>query len=169
MRLKVIIIKVYQDVKTSDVKTSDVKTSDVITSDRRQLMKRIFAVVILFAANITVFAQQTNRVSSYPTPEQTRENMRQYLEQGKSKASQFDSIQSDLKARNTGNEDERRFRQLRAEIEKLEGAIKVEQYKISTTLEKGVKVSAETLDNVQRMVDRHKEKLVELEVFTTNK
>jgi exonuclease VII large subunit len=130
-------------------------------------MKRIFTVVILLATSITVFAQQTNRVSSRPTPEQTRENMKQYLEQVKSKAAQFDSTQADLKARNTGNDDERRFKKLKTEIEGLETSIRLEQYKISSALEKGSTVSRETLDNVERMLDKHKEKLTELEFLTS--
>jgi predicted metal-dependent hydrolase len=124
-------------------------------------------VVILFAAGITVFAQQTNRTSSRPTPEQTRENMKQYLEQSKEKASRFDSTQDELKARNTGNDDERRFSKLKTEIEGLETSIRVEHYRISAALEKGATVSRETLDNVQRMLDRHKEKLSELEFFSS--
>jgi hypothetical protein len=131
-------------------------------------MKRIFVVVILFAACITVFAQQTNRISNRPTSEQIRENVKRYLEQGKSKASQLDAIQADLNARNAGNEDERRFNQLKTEIERLGASIKAEQNKISFTLEKGIKVSRETLDNVQRMIDEHKEKLMELEAFTSS-
>jgi len=130
-------------------------------------MKRIFVAVIFFAAGITVFAQQTTRISSRPTPEQTRENMKQYLEQGKSKASQFDSTQAELNARNAGNDDERRFNQLKTEIERLEALIKAEQHSISNTLEKGLKVSRDTLDNVQRMLDKHNEKLAELETITS--
>jgi len=130
-------------------------------------MKRIFVVVILFAASIPVFAQQAARISSRPTSDQTRENIKQYLEQGKSKASQFDSTQADLNARNAGNEEERRFIQLKTEIEGLENSIKAEQYNISGTLMKGSKVSKETLDGVQRMIDKHKEKLAELETLSS--
>jgi len=129
-------------------------------------MKRIFVVVILFTACITVFAQQANRTSNRPTSEQTRENIKQYLEQGKANASQLDAIQADLNARNTGNEDERRFNQLKTEIERLELSIIMEQNKISATLEKGTKVNRETFDKVQRMIDSHKQKLAELETFT---
>jgi len=131
-------------------------------------MKRIFAVIILFAAGITVFAQQTDMISSRPTPEQTREDMKQYLEHGKSKAAQFDSTQADLKARNTGNDDERRFKKLRTEIEGLEASIRLEQYKISNALEKGLTVNREMLDNVDRMLDKHKEKLTEMEFYTSS-
>jgi len=132
-------------------------------------MKRIFTVIILLAAGLTVFAQQANRVSNNPTPEQTRENMKQYLEHGKSKASQLDERQADLKARNVGNADEQRFKQLKTEIDKLEDSIRLEQFNITITLDKGVRVSRETLDNVQRMIDKHKEKLAELENFTNNR
>jgi len=131
-------------------------------------MKRIFLVVILLAASITVFAQQANRIAGRPTPDQTRESMKQYLEQSKANASQFDSIQADLKARNTGNDDERRFNKLKTEIEGLETSIRVEQYKISAAVEKGLTVSRETLDNVERMLEKLKEKLAELEFFSTN-
>jgi cob(I)alamin adenosyltransferase len=128
-------------------------------------MKRILVVVILFAACNTVFAQQANRVSNRPTPEQTRENIRQYLEQGRASAAQLDAVQADLNARNAGNEDERRFNQLKADIERLELSIIMEQNKISFTLEKGTKVNRETFDRVQRMIDSHKDKLAELEKF----
>jgi len=130
-------------------------------------MKRIFVVVILFATSIAVFAQQANRTSSRPTSEQTKENAKQYLEQGKSNASQFDSVQASLNARNVGNDDERNFNQLKAEIERLEASIVAEQNKISATLEKGIKVSRETLDNVQRLIDKHKDKLTELQTFSS--
>jgi TolA-binding protein len=133
-------------------------------------MKRIFVVVILFATSIAVFAQQANnqRASSRPTSEQTKESARQYLEQSKSNASQFDSMQTALNARNVSNDDTRNFNQLKAEIEKLEASIVAEQNKISATLEKGLKVSRETLDNVQRLIDKHKEKLAELETFSSS-
>jgi len=129
-------------------------------------MKRIFVVVIFFATCFMVFAQQANRISNRPTSEQTRENMKRYLEQSKANASELDAIQADLNARNTGNEDERRFNQLKTEIERLELSIIMEQNKISTTIEKGTKVNRETFDNVQRMIGAYKEKLAELEKFT---
>ena len=128
-------------------------------------MKRIFVVVILLATSMAVFAQQTR--SSRPTSEQTKDNAKQFLDQGKTNATQFDSVQSNLNTRNTANDDTRNFNQLRTEIERLEASIVAEQNKISTTLEKGLKVSRETLDNVQRLIDKHKEKLAELEKFTS--
>ena len=130
-------------------------------------MKRIFVVVILFATSIAVFAQQANRNSTRPTSDQTKESARQYLEQGKANATQFDSVQKNLNSRNVGNDDERTFNQLKAEIERLEASIVAEQNKISATLEKGLKVSRETLDNVQRLIDKHNDKLTELQAFSS--
>jgi len=127
-------------------------------------MKRIFVVVILLATSMTVFAQTR---STRPTSEQTRDNAKQFLEQGKTNATQFDTMQSTLNSRNIGNEDARNFNQIKTEIERLEAAIVAEQNKISATLEKGLKVSSETLDNVQRLIDKHKEKLAELEKFSS--
>ena len=126
-------------------------------------MKRIFVVVVLLTTSIAVFAQAK---STRPSSEQTRDSAKQYLEQGKTNASQFDSMQSSLNARNTGNDDARNFNQLKTEIERLEAQIVAEQNKISSTLERGIKVSRETLDNVQRLLDRHKERLAELESFS---
>jgi len=129
-------------------------------------MKRIFVVVILLATSMAVFAQQTR--STRPTSDQTRDNAKQFLDQGKTNATQFDSMQANLNTRNTANDDTRNFNQLRTEIERLEASIVAEQNKISTTLEKGLKVSRETLDNVQRLIDKHKEKLAELEKFSSS-
>jgi len=131
-------------------------------------MKRIFMVVVLLATGIAVFAQQANtqRTTNRPTSEQTKDSAKQFLDQGKTNASQFDSMQASLNTRNIGNDDERRFNQMRAEIERLEAQIVAEQNKISATLERGIKVSRETLDNVQRLLDRHKERLAELESFS---
>jgi TolA-binding protein len=128
-------------------------------------MKRIFVVVILLATSMAVFAQTR---STRPTSEQTRDNAKQFLEQGKTNATQFDTMQSNLNARNIGNDDARNFNLLKTEIERLEASIVSEQNKISATLEKGLKVTRETLDNVQRLIDKHKEKLAELEKFSTS-
>jgi len=131
-------------------------------------MKRIFVVAVLMATSIAVFAQQSSTTkSARPTSDQTKENAKQYLEQGKTNASQFESMQSSLNTRNVGNDDARNFNQIKAEIERLEAQIVAEQNKISATLEKGIKVSRETLDNVQRLIDRHKDKLTELQNFSS--
>jgi uncharacterized protein HemX len=131
-------------------------------------MKRIFMVVILLATGIAVFAQQSNsRTTNRPSSDQTRQNARQYLEQARNASQKYDAAQSDLNARNVGNDDERRFNQIKAELERLEAAIVAEQNKISNTLEKGIKVSPEVLENVQKMLEKHKQKVEELEAFSS--
>jgi type II secretory pathway pseudopilin PulG len=130
-------------------------------------MKRIFMVVILLATGIAVFAQQNSRTTNRPSSDQTKQNAKQYLEQAKSASQKYDAAQSDLQARNVGNDDERHFNQLRAEIERLEAAIVAEQNKISNTLERGIKVGPEVLDNVQKMLEKHKQKVAELEAFSS--
>jgi len=129
-------------------------------------MKRIFVVVILLATSMAVFAQTTR--STRPTSDQTRDTAKQFLEQGKKNSTDFDSMQSNLNTRNVGNDDARTFNLLKTEIERLEASIVSEQNKISATLEKGLKVTRETLDNVQRLIDKHKEKLAELEKFSSS-
>ena len=132
-------------------------------------MKRIFAVIILLTAGIAVFAQQANTTrSSRPTSEQTKSNAKQYADQANSNASQFASTQTDLNARNVSNDDARYFNQLKGEIERLEAQIVAEQNKISATQEKGIKVSQETLDNVQKLIDKHNEKVTELQTFASS-
>jgi chromosome segregation ATPase len=130
-------------------------------------MKRIFMVVILLATGIAVFAQQDTRTTNRPSSQQTRDSAKQYLEQAKNASQKYDAAQADLNARNVANEDERRFNQLRSELERLEAAIVAEQNKISASQERGVKVSKEALDNVQVMLDKHKQKVAELESFSS--
>jgi len=129
-------------------------------------MKRIFAVVILLTAGIAVFAQ-SNRASNRPSSDQTKSNAKQYADQATSNASQFAATQAALNTQNTSNEDARYFNQLKQEIERLEAQIVAEQNKIAATQDKGIKVSRETLDNVQRLVDKHNDKVKELQSFAS--
>ena len=132
-------------------------------------MKRVFlTVIILFVAGMVLSAQQagTQRAGSRPTSTQTKENARQYLSQGRTNSSQFDSTQSDLGTRNTSNSDAATYKKLKNEIDALEASIKAEQNKISATLERGLKVKQASFDHVQELIDQYKAKLTELEAFT---
>jgi hypothetical protein len=132
-------------------------------------MKGIFlTVAILFAASVTVFAQQqpgaigaTNR----PTSAQTRDSASQLLNQAKSNSSQFDTNQSDLNTRNAANADSNTFDNLRKEIQSLERQITEEQNRSANNLNQGAKLNQESLDRIQRLVDQHKAKIAELEAF----
>ena len=127
-------------------------------------MKRIFVtIVILLVAGSFVYAQQAG--SSLPNSAQTKQNAQQYLGQVKTTSSQFESDLTELNARNTSNKDLATFNRLRSEIDKLEDLIKKEEAQMRTTLDKGSKVSNESLNRIQRLVDQHKTKMAELESF----
>ena len=131
-------------------------------------MKRIFlTIVILLVTGIAVFAQQATALeaSSRPTSSQTREDAREYLTQGRSLSSQFTSSQAELNARNTSNNDAHTFGQLRAELDRLEAAITQEQNRRAASLDKGLKVEQDSLDNIQPLIDQYNAKLAELETF----
>jgi len=132
-------------------------------------MKRVFlTVIILFVAGIVVSAQQagTQAAPNRPTSAQTKESARQYLSQGRSNSSQFDSTQSDLSTRNTSNSDAATYYKLKNEIDALETSIKEEQNRISASLERGLKVKQPVFDRVQQLIDQYKAKLTELEAFS---
>ena len=127
-------------------------------------MKRILlATLILLVAGITVYAQQGG--SSLPSSGETKQNAQQYLSQAKSNSSQFESTQADLNARNVGNKDLDTFTRLRTEIDRLESMIKIEQARIDANLGSGNKLDVELFNRVQRLIDQHKTKIAELEVF----
>ena len=132
-------------------------------------MKGIFlTVAILFAASLTVFAQQQTGAigaTSRPTSAQTRDTASQFLNQAKSNSTQFDTNQSDLNTRNTANSDSHAFDTLKKEIERLETQITDEQNRSANNLNGGAKLNQESLDRIQRLLDQHKAKIAELEAF----
>ena len=131
-------------------------------------MKRISLVVVFLAVGIAVFAQQTaSQGSTRPTSAQTKESAAQLLEQTKTNASNFDSVQADLNARNTSNKDAAAKDKLQKEIEDLGAKITDEQKKLSESLEKGQRLNQESLDRVDRMIVQYKAKQAELEAFVS--
>ena len=131
-------------------------------------MKRIFlAVVMLLVISIVVFAQQTTALeaTSRPTSNQTKEEAREYLNQGRTFSTQFDTSQAELNARNTSNNDMHTFNRLRTELDRLEAAITQEQNRRAASLEKGLKVDQESIDSIQTLIDQYNTTLAELEAF----
>jgi Ni/Co efflux regulator RcnB len=126
-------------------------------------MKRLLLAIILLAVCITVFAQQSGE---RPTSAQTKESAARLLEQSRTNASQFESTQADLSARNNGNNDTAVFNQLKADIERLESSITTEQGRIRASLDAGARVSPELFQRVQRLINQHKQKMAELEAFS---
>ena len=124
-------------------------------------MKRfLWTSVILILAGTMVYAQQ-------PTSQQTKQEAQQFLNQGKSNSSQYDSDLANLTAMNTSNRDAANFNQLRAEIDRLDSQITTERERIKSNLDKGSKVSIEVLERYERLIDLHKAKLAELESFVS--
>ena len=127
-------------------------------------MKRILlATLILLVMGITVYAQQGG--SSLPSSSETKQNAQQYLSQAKTNSSQFESTLADLNARNVGNKDLDAFTRLRTEIDRLESMIKTEQARVEANLGSGNKLDNELFNRIQRLIDQHKSKIAELEVF----
>jgi len=122
--------------------------------------------VILLLVGSMAYAQQG--ASSPPTSQQTKQEAQQYLDQGKKNASNFDSTLATLNAGNISNKDAAKFKQLKAEIQDLEDKINTEQGKIKATLDKGEQVSKVALNKIQALIDKHKEKLTELETFASS-
>jgi hypothetical protein len=132
---------------------------------RRFTMKRFLLVnILLLAVCITVFAQQAG-TTARRTSSQTREDAGRFLDQARSNASQFESTQADLNARNTSNNDAVAFNRLKAEIERLEDTINTEQGRISASLDAGARVSPELLQRIERLMSQHRARMVELEAL----
>ena len=123
-------------------------------------MKRIFWVtVVFFALNVVVYAQQTK------TSAEIKQDSQQLLNQSKTSSSQFETTQADLNARNKSNSDAATYARMNTEIARLESLINRGQTNVSNSLNSGKRVSPETLDGVQRLIEQHKAALADLEGF----
>ena len=133
-------------------------------------MKRVLlAILVLFLVCFSVYSQQAaEQTDERPTSSQTKQSAQQYASQARMTASQFAAAQADINARNVSNQDASAFNKLKSDIDKLEASIREEQNKIAASLEKGLKVNKEALDRVQKLIDQHKDKLTELESFTSS-
>ena len=126
-------------------------------------MKRILlTIVILLVAGAFVYAQQA---SNPPSSAQTKQTAQQYLGQARTNSSEFEATLNDLRARNTSNKDAATFNRLKTEIDRLEQMIVREETQMGSTLDRGTKVSTESLERIQRLHDQHKAKMAELEAF----
>ena len=126
-------------------------------------MKRILlTIVILLVAGAFVYAQQT---SSPLSSAQTKQTAQQYLGQARTNNQEYGATLDDLRARNTSNKDAATFNRLKSEIDRLEQMIVREETQMGATLDRGTKVSTESLDRIQRLHDQHKAKMAELEAF----
>ena len=124
-------------------------------------MERVLLTAIILLMTMTVlYAQQNN-----PTRSEVRQDAQQYLEQTRVHSDEFESILADLRARNMNNDDAATFLRLRREIDRLEAGIEAEKGNIEVRLNRGQRVSADVINRFERMVDQHRAKITELEVF----
>ena len=124
-------------------------------------MKRILLAALILLAAAVAYAQQ----NSPPTSAQTRQEAQQYLNQARTNSNEFEANLADLRARNTSNDDFSTFFRLRREIDQLEATISSERFNIESRLDRGQRVSADVLNRFERMLDQHRTKMGELEVF----
>ena len=130
-------------------------------------MKRILlTIVVLLVAGSFVYAQQA--ASSPPSSAQIKQTAQQYLGQAKTNSQQSEAVLNDLRARNTSNKDAATFNRLKSELDRLEDMINKEEAQMAAILDRGTKVSTESLDRIQRLHDQHKAKMAELESFISN-
>ena len=134
-------------------------------------MKRILLVTImLLFAGLMVYAQQAGGAqpagdSAQPTSAQTKQNAQQTLSQSKSNSSEFESTLASLKTQNTSNDDAAAYKRLKAHVEHLESEIKAEQARMQVIVDQGQKISPGTLEEMQKLIDQHKEAMSEIEAF----
>ena len=125
-------------------------------------MKRFLLVIaVLILAGATVYAQQ----GTPPTSAQITQSAQQFLTQGRSNLSHFESVLAQLIAANISNDDANTFNRIRSEIERLENLINTEETRVMDVINAGNKVTPALLDRVERLIDQHRAKLAELEAF----
>jgi uncharacterized protein (UPF0333 family) len=134
--------------------------------EQEKKMKQFFWVILLMSGIVTVYAQQSSMdTSDLQTSAQAKQNAREYLDHAKSNLSQIESNQKILNEANIGNKDMATYNRLKNEIEKLEASINTEQTRIRTTLKSNGKVSPDVFERVNRLIEKHKAKIEEIEAF----
>jgi len=128
-------------------------------------MKRTLLVTImLLFAGILVYAQQAG-ASSQPTSAQTKQNAQQSVTEAKTNSSQFESTLADIKTKITSNSDAATYKRLKTQIDQLEAKIKNAQAQVQAEIDQGRTVSAKLVDDIQKLIDQHKEAIAEMEAF----
>ena len=123
-------------------------------------MKRILLVfVIFFTAGIALFAQQ--RAPS-------KQEMQDYLNQVKTKTSEFDSILEDIKNLNDDTGLARQFIQLKNDISRLDERIQKEADNITAVHDRGNRISPQRILDLERMMNQRKNKQRELEFLLSS-
>ena len=114
-------------------------------------------IAVLLAAGAIAYAQSAGNP--------TKQDMQNYLNKAKDNTSQYDSKLQDLKSKNNSGGDIHTFIRLKDEIDRLESRIQTEINNITATHDRGNTVSSQIMDNLERMIDQHKQKVAELDAL----
>ena len=127
-------------------------------------MKRFLLIlVILILASATVFAQTARR--EFQSSAQVTQMAQQLLSQGRSNLTEYESTLAQLVLANRGNADAEAFYRIRADMERIESMIKLEEERIMSTTQTGSRVSNEIMLRIERLIEQHRGNLAELEAF----
>ena len=124
-------------------------------------MKQGFLTIVVFMmVCVTVNAQTASLTGS-----QIKQEAQQYLQQVRTTSSQFDTTMVDQTTRDIDNKNNITLNRLKTEIERLAASINAEQKRIDYELNRGFRVDQSTIKRVQQLIDKYKEKMLELEAF----
>ena len=123
-------------------------------------MKRIiFLALILLLIGTAVYAQQRQ------TSVEIRQNAQQLLTQTRANNEEFEDALAEIRDRNGNNSDYSNYQRIRADLDHLENMINRERTSLGTRLDRGNNVSTEVMERFERMLDRHRALMQELEQF----
>ena len=123
-------------------------------------MKRIiFLTLILLLIGTAVYAQQRQ------TSVEIRQNAQELLAQTRANNDEFEDALAEIRYRNGNNSDYSNYQRIRAELDHLETMINRERATLGIRLDRGNNVSTEVMERFERMVNRHRALMLELEQF----
>jgi peptidoglycan hydrolase CwlO-like protein len=126
-------------------------------------MKRIFLIaIILLTIGIGVYAQER---ANNPTPDALRREAQDFLNQARNTETELESTLEEIKARNRTSTEAFTFDRLKNDILRLEARIHAEEQSIKETHDRGYRVSATRIDQIENLINLHKQRLRELEVL----
>ena len=122
-------------------------------------MKRIlFTILILLLIGTAAYAQRQ-------TSAEIRQNAQQLLTQTRTTSAEFEDALADLRDRNGSNSDSATYQRIRSELDQLENMINRERVSIGARLDRGNNVSNDVMERFERMLNRHRALMLELEQF----
>ena len=122
-------------------------------------MKRILLTALILLFIVTAVYAQSH------TSAELRQNAQQLLAQTRTNSAEFEDALADLRERNGTNTDSATYRRIRAELDQLENMINRERVNLGARLDRGNNVSTDVMERFERMLNRHRALMLELEQF----